>query len=156
MIQDLCLDNALINMYAKCGDVVTARKVFDSIGNKDVTTWTSMIVGYAIHGQKREALQVLLDMNTKREKGDWNSQSYAMKPNDVTFLWVLMACSHAGLVEEGKSHFRSISEDYGIEPIEAYFGCMMDLLCRSENLRGAYDFMEMPVPPNAVEIHGRE
>ncbi|KAL2341197.1 hypothetical protein Fmac_009137 [Flemingia macrophylla] len=151
MIRDLCLDNALINMYAKCGDVVTARKVFDSMRNKDVTTWTSMIVGYAVHGQAREALQLFSDMNPRGEKDDWNSQSYAMKPNDVTFLGVLMACSHAGLVEEGKSHFRSMSEDYGIEPREAHFGCMVDLLCRGGNLREAFDFiMEMPVPPNAV------
>ncbi|TKY73361.1 putative pentatricopeptide repeat-containing protein [Spatholobus suberectus] len=146
MNRDLCLDNALINMYAKCGDVVAARKVFDSMRNKDVTTWTSMIVGHALHGQAREALQLFSEMNTRRDKGD-----YVMIPNDVTFIGVLMACSHAGLVEEGKWHFRSMSEVYGIQPREAHFGCMVDLLCRGGHLRESYDFiMEMPVPPNAV------
>ncbi|XP_020211528.1 putative pentatricopeptide repeat-containing protein At1g74400 [Cajanus cajan] len=151
MDKDLCLENALINMYAKCGDVVTARKVFDGMRNKDVTTWTSMIVGHAVHGQAREALRLFSGMSTRMEGDDWNSRSCVMKPNDVTFVGVLMACSHAGLVEEGKWHFRSMSEVYGIEPREAHFGCMVDLLCRGGHLREAYDFiMEMPVPPNAV------
>ena len=146
MNRDLCLDNALINMYAKCGDVVRARKVFDGMRNKDVTTWTSMIVGHAVHGQAREALQLFLEMSARRDKDDC-----VMTPNDVTFIGVLMACSHAGLVEEGKLHFRSMSEVYGIQPREAHFGCMVDLLCRGGHLRDAYDFIiEMLVPPNAV------
>jgi len=136
---DLCLNNALINMYAKCGDIVNARKLFDNTRNKDVTTWTSMIVGHAVHGQAHEALQLFSEMK------------FIVSPNDVTFIGVLMACSHAGLVEEGKRHFRSMTEDYGIEPREPHFGCMVDLLCRSGHLREAYDFiMEMSVPPNAV------
>lgn len=144
--RDVCLDNALINMYAKCGDVVTARKVFDGMRNKDVTTWTSMIVGHAVHGQACEALQLFSEMSTSRDKGDC-----VMTPNDVTFIGVLMACSHAGLVEEGKWHFRSMSEVYGIEPREAHFGCMVDLLCRGGHLRDAYDFiMEMTMPPNVI------
>jgi len=144
--RDLCLDNALINMYAKCGDVVAARKVFDGMRNKDVTTWTSMIVGHAVHGQACEALQLFSEMSTSRDKGD-----SVMTPNDVTFIGVLMACSHAGLVEEGKWHFRSMSEVYGIEPREAHFGCMMDLLCRGGHLREAHDFiMKMAMPPNVI------
>ncbi|RZC16887.1 putative pentatricopeptide repeat-containing protein [Glycine soja] len=87
-----------------------------------------MIVGHAVHGQAREALQLFSEM---RDKDDC-----VLTPNDVTFIGVLMACSHAGMVEEGKLHFRSMSEVYGIEPREAHFGCMVDLLCR--------------VPPNAV------
>ncbi|KAK7309662.1 hypothetical protein RJT34_06575 [Clitoria ternatea] len=146
--RDLCLDNAIINMYAKCGDIVTARKLFDSMRNKDVRTWTCMIVGHALHGQAHEALQLFSEMNVKRDKENWNP---VITPNDVTFIGVLMACSHAGLVEEGKRHFTSMSEDYGIQPREPHFGCMVDLLCRGGHLRDAYDFiMEMPVPPHAV------
>jgi pentatricopeptide repeat protein len=148
---DLCLNNALINMYAKCGDIVNARKLFDSTSNKDVTTWTSMIVGHALHGQAHEALQLFSQMNTGRDKKNSSSSNFIVSPNDVTFIGVLMACSHAGLVEEGKCHFRSMTEVYGIQPREPHFGCMVDLLCRNGNLRDAYDFiMEMPVPPNAV------
>ncbi|XP_061372957.1 putative pentatricopeptide repeat-containing protein At1g74400 [Gastrolobium bilobum] len=148
---DLCLNNALINMYAKCGDIVTARKLFDSTRNKDVTTWTSMIVGHARHGQAHEALQLFSEMNIKRDKKSWSSCTYMIVPNDVTFIGVLMACSHAGLVEEGKRHFRSMTKDYGIQPREPHFGCMVDLLCRGGHLKEAYEFiMEMPVPPNMV------
>ncbi|BAT79630.1 hypothetical protein VIGAN_02254500 [Vigna angularis var. angularis] len=144
--RDLCLDNALINMYAKCGDVVTARKVFDGMKKKDITTWTSMIVGHAVHGQASDALQLFSEMSSGRDKGDC-----VMTPNDVTFIGVLMACSHAGLVEEGKWHFRSMSEVYGIEPKEAHFGCMVDLLCRGGHLRDAHDFiMEMTIPPSVI------
>lgn len=149
--RDLCLNNALINMYAKCGDIVTARRLFDSTGNKDVTTWTSMIVGHALHGQAHEALQLFSEMNTRKDKKNWNSCSHLITPNDVTFIGVLMACSHAGLVEEGKCHFRSMIEDCGIQPREPHFGCMVDLFCRAGHLRDAYDFiMDMPGPPNAV------
>ncbi|RYR45054.1 hypothetical protein Ahy_A08g041301 isoform A [Arachis hypogaea] len=138
---DLCLNNALINMYAKCGDITTARRLFDSTKIKDVTTWTSMIVGHALHGQAYEALELFSEMNT----------GFNIVPNDVTFIGVLMACSHAGLVEEGKQHFRSMTEDYGIRPREAHFGCMVDLLCRGGCLKDAYYFiMEMPVQSNAV------
>ncbi|KAK7304646.1 hypothetical protein VNO77_42531 [Canavalia gladiata] len=151
MNRDLCLNNALVNMYAKCGDIVTARKLFDSMRNKDVTTWTSMIVGHALHGQGHEALQLFSEMKVKRDKENCSSGSSIITPNDVTFIGVLMACSHAGLVEEGKRHFRSMTEDYGIQPREPHFGCLVDLLCRGGHLRDAYDFiMEMPVRPNAV------
>lgn len=151
MKTDLCLSNALINMYAKCGDIVNARKLFDSTRNKDVTTWTSMIVGHALHGQAYEALQLFSQMNTKRDMTKSSSSNFIVSPNDVTFIGVLMACSHAGLVEEGKRHFRSMTEEYGIQPREPHFGCMVDLLCRGGHLRDAYDFInEMPAYPNAV------
>lgn len=151
MKTDLCLSNALINMYAKCGDIVNARKLFGSTQNKDVTTWTSMIVGHALHGQAHEALQLFSQMNIKRDMTKSSSSNFIVSPNDVTFIGVLMACSHAGLVEEGKRHFRSMTEEYGIQPREPHFGCMVDLLCRGGYLRDAYDFiMKMPVDPNAV------
>lgn len=148
---DLCLNNALINMYAKCGDIMAARRLFDNTRNKDTTTWTSMIVGHALHGQAEEALKLFSEMKTKRNKKTQNSSCSLVVPNDVTFIGVLMACSHAGLVEEGKHLFKSMTEGYGIQPREAHFGCMVDLFCRAGHLRDAYDFiMEMPVPPNAV------
>ena len=149
--RDLCLDNALINMYTKCGDIKTARRLFDSTRNKDVTTWTSMIVGHALNGQAEEALQLFSEMDTRGDKKTNNTSSVLLLPNDVTFIGVLMACSHAGLVEEGKHHFKSMTEDYGIQPREPHYGCMVDLFCRAGHLRDAYYFiMEMPGRPNAV------
>ncbi|CAF2181975.1 unnamed protein product [Brassica napus] len=139
---DLTLRNSLLNMYVKAGDVEKARRVFDETVRKDVTTYTSMIVGYALNGQAQESLELFKKM--KR-------QDSSVSPNDVTFIGVLMACSHGGLVEEGKRHFRSMVEDYNLKPREAHFGCMVDLLCRSGRLKDAHEFIsQMPVKPNAV------
>nr|XP_023873795.1 putative pentatricopeptide repeat-containing protein At1g74400 [Quercus suber]XP_023873796.1 putative pentatricopeptide repeat-containing protein At1g74400 [Quercus suber] len=153
---DLSLNNSLINMYAKCGDIVAARRLFDSMKKKDVTTWTSMIVGHALHGQAEEALKLFSKMrginkNSRKHKGHGDCGSSLIVPNDVTFIGVLMACSHAGIVEEGKQHFKSMSEDYGLKPRESHFGCMVDLFCRAGLLNEAYEFiLEMPFKPNAV------
>ncbi|KAF7806213.1 putative pentatricopeptide repeat-containing protein [Senna tora] len=145
--RDLCLNNALIDMYAKCGDIMAARRLFDGTRDKNVTTWTSMIVGHALHGQAEEALKLFSQMTTKTE----NPSSCLVVPNDVTFIGVLMACSHAGLVEEGKHNFKSMTECYKIQPREHHFGCMVDLFCRAGLLEDAYNFIvEMPVPPNVV------
>ncbi|OVA12223.1 Pentatricopeptide repeat [Macleaya cordata] len=145
---DLCLNNALINMYAKCGDVRTARRIFDRVKVKDVTTWTSMIVGHAIHGQAEEALELFREMRT-----DDNSStgSKLIHPNEITFIGVLIACSHGGLVEEGFHHLESMTKRYTLKPRISHYGCMVDLLCRAGLLKEAYDFiMEMPISPNAV------
>lgn len=153
---DLSLNNSLINMYAKCGDIVSSRRLFDSMKKKDVTTWTSMIVGHALHGQAEEALKLFSKMrgineNSRKHKRHGDCGSSLIVPNDVTFIGVLMACSHAGIVEEGKQHFKSMSEDYGLKPRESHFGCMVDLFCRAGLLNEAYKFiLEMPFKPNAV------
>ncbi|XP_021820606.1 putative pentatricopeptide repeat-containing protein At1g74400 [Prunus avium] len=153
---DLRLSNALVNMYAKCGDIGTARRLFDSLQEKDVMTWTSMIVGHALHGQAEEALKLFGQMkevsnNTRKNKKNGSYGSSSIVPNDVTFIGVLMACSHAGLVEEGKWHFKSMCQEYGLKPREAHFGCMVDLLCRAGHLQEAYDFiLKTEVPSNAV------
>ncbi|KAB1216743.1 hypothetical protein CJ030_MR4G003867 [Morella rubra] len=153
---DLSLNNALINMYAKCGDIGTARRLFDRMNKKDVTTWTSMVVGHALHGQAEEALKLYSKMkgtnnNSSKSKRNSDSGSFLIVPNVVTFIGVLMACSHAGMVEEGKQHFKSMSEDYGLKPRESHFGCMVDLFCRAGHLKEAYDFIsEMPEKPTAV------
>ncbi|GFZ17581.1 tetratricopeptide repeat (TPR)-like superfamily protein [Actinidia rufa] len=129
--KDLCLNNAIINMYAKCGDIATARRLFDGIRQRDVTTWTSMIVGHALHGQAEEALRLFAAMKGENKskmvkKRSCDSRSGLISPNDVTFIGVF-----DGLV--------------------SHFGCMVDLLCRGGLLEEAYDLiMDMPVRPNAV------
>ncbi|KAE8736270.1 putative pentatricopeptide repeat-containing protein [Hibiscus syriacus] len=153
---DLSLNNAFINMYAKCGEVQTARKLFDSLGEKDVTTWTSMIVGHALHGQASEALELFGEMEEIKQKNSKNKEegncgSSIILPNDVTFIGVLMACSHGGMVEKGKEYYQSMIEDYGLKPRDLHFGCMVDLFCRAGLLKEAYHFItEMPGLDNAV------
>lgn len=141
--KDLSLYNCLLNMYTKCGDIETAKVLFDNIKRKDVTTWTSMITGYAIHGQAEQALALFTKMT--------DSKVTKIVPNDVTFIGVLMACSHVAKVDDGKRYFKSMIHDYGLKPRLSHFGCMVDLLCRAGCLQEAKDFiLEMPVKPNAV------
>ncbi|KAK9073262.1 hypothetical protein SSX86_007586 [Deinandra increscens subsp. villosa] len=138
--KDLSLYNSLLNMYTKCGDIETAKVLFDSIKKKDVTTWTSMITGYAIHGQAKEALALFTKMTDSK-----------IIPNDVTFVGVLMACSHVAMVDKGKRYFNSMMQDYGLKPRLSHFGCMVDLLCRAGCLQEAKGFiLNMPMKPNAV------
>ncbi|KAK6795438.1 hypothetical protein RDI58_008891 [Solanum bulbocastanum] len=167
--EDLSLMNALVNMYVKCGDIRKAMLVFDNIRVKDVRTWTSMIVGHALHGQAEEALRLfstLEEENKLRSSQSRGTRDQLLVPNDVMFIGVLMACSHAGMVEEGKRYFRRMVEEYGIKPRLSHFGCMVDLLCRLGLLKEAYRFiLAMPIQPNAViwrtllgasGVHGNE
>ncbi|XP_058082933.1 putative pentatricopeptide repeat-containing protein At1g74400 [Magnolia sinica] len=158
---DLYLKNALINMYAKCGDIKTARRLFDKANQRDVMTWTSMIVGHAVHGQAAEALKLFAEMKDKanaienNKNNDYHRYNDGMVdfviPNEVTFIGVLMACSHGGLVEEGLQHLESMSKDYHLKPRICHYGCMVDLFCRAGLVKEAYTFTRnMPMRPNAV------
>lgn len=139
---DVLLWNSVIDMYAKCGRMDLAHKVFQEVEQqrRDVSTWTAMIMGYATHGRAGEALGCYRGM---RESG--------VVPNQVTFVGVLTACVHGGLVEEGRRHWGSMVADYGIAPGLAHYGCMVDLLARAGRLEEARGVVEgMPVRPNAV------
>lgn len=167
--EDLSLMNALLNMYVKCGDIRKSELLFVNIRIKDVRTWTSMIVGHALHGQAEEALRLfsaLEEENKLRSSQSRGTKDQLLVPNDVMFIGVLMACSHAGMVEEGKRYFRCMIEEYGIKPRLSHFGCMVDLLSRRGLLKEAYSFiLAMPIQPNAViwrtllgasGVHGNE
>ncbi|KAL5719783.1 Pentatricopeptide repeat-containing protein [Ranunculus cassubicifolius] len=104
-------------MYCKCGRVGMARKVFNSMTKKNVKSWTAMISGYGMHGCAREALDVFYEM-----------QRVGVNPNYITFVSVLAACSHGGLVEEGRHWFQMMSRDFHIEPGVEHYACMVDLL----------------------------
>ena len=138
-----CLDKnvfvmtALVDMYAKCGAIRTARNLFDTMEERHVTTWNAMIDGYGTHGLGKDAVELFNDM----QKG-------TIKPNDITFLCVISACSHSGLVQEGLRFFSSMKEDYGLEPAMDHYGAMVDLLGRAGQLNKAWDFIQdMPVEP---------
>uniref|UniRef100_A0A5K1ASM3 DYW domain-containing protein n=1 Tax=Nymphaea colorata TaxID=210225 RepID=A0A5K1ASM3_9MAGN len=137
---DVVLGTSLVDMYSKCGGLAEALKVFNNMPEKDALAWSSMIGGLAIHGLGERALEIFAQM--KRSN---------LRPNCVTFTSVLFACSHSGLLEEGKFHFDSMSRKYGIAPQIEHYGCMVDLLCRAGQTQEAYDFiMSMPIKPNEV------
>lgn len=132
--------NCLIDMYSKCGDVDTARHVFDSMSQKSAISWTSMMIGYGMHGRGSEALDIFDKM---RKAG--------FVPDDITFLVVLYACSHCGMVDQGLSYFDSMSADYGLTPRAEHYACAIDLLARSGRLDKAWRTVkDMPMEPTAV------
>ncbi|PPD92999.1 hypothetical protein GOBAR_DD10031 [Gossypium barbadense] len=136
---ELCqsLVTALIDMYAKCGQIEKSRELFMLIEEKDVVSWNVMISGYAMHGDAKSALQIFQQMEESKAK-----------PNDLTFLSLLNSCAHAGLVEEGKFLF-SRMEHYSIKPNLKHYACMTDLLGRSGNLQEAEALvMSLPISPD--------
>ncbi|TXG47647.1 hypothetical protein EZV62_026941 [Acer yangbiense] len=132
--------NAIIDMHAKCGALVLARLLFDMIPKKDIYSWTVMIAGYGMHGFGSEAIATFNDM---RHEG--------IEPDEVSFISVLSACTHSGLVDEGLRFFNIMRYECKIEPKLEHYVCMVDLLSRSGNLSKAYRFIEMmPIAPNAT------
>ncbi|XP_010540979.1 PREDICTED: pentatricopeptide repeat-containing protein At1g77170 [Tarenaya hassleriana] len=137
---DIMMMNSLVDMYGKCGRMDLAEKVFAKMPVRNVRTWTSMIMGYATHGRTEEAFE---RFNQMRESG--------IRPNHVTFIAILTACVHGGLVEEGKTYFRMMKEEFGREPGLPHYGCMVDLLGRAGRLKEAREMVEgMPMDPNVV------
>lgn len=138
-VSDVGVGNALVYMYAKCGSISDARHVFDQMAHRDVISWTTLIRGYAQYGSGKDALELFKQM--KRE---------GVQPDELTFVGVLSACSHAGLVDEGRHYFASLSRDYGLEPTIEHYGCMVDLLGRAGHLDEAEDVIKnMPLKAGA-------
>ncbi|CAM6096132.1 unnamed protein product [Calypogeia fissa] len=137
---DLRVGNSLVHMYAKSGSITEAALVFDRMEKRDVFTWTKMIGGLAQHGRGHEALELFRKMEADR-----------VKPNGTTFVAVLSACCHAGLLDEGRRLFSSMSRDYGIKPTVEHYTCMVDLLGRAGQLEEAKLIIsEMPVEPDGI------
>ncbi|KAK9099884.1 hypothetical protein Scep_023314 [Stephania cephalantha] len=133
------LETSILNMYAKCGSIVYARRCFDRMAVKDVVAWSSMIEGYGTHGLGYEALKLFSQMQRER-----------VRPNRVTFLNLLSACCHSGLVSEGCMVFSHMSSRFGIEPDVNLYTCMVDLLGRSGELRKALEIIKsMTVQPDS-------
>ncbi|XVF43188.1 hypothetical protein PTKIN_Ptkin02bG0020400 [Pterospermum kingtungense] len=135
---NLYIDTALTDMYAKCGDLLTAQRVFDTMSEKSVVSWSVMIAGYGAHGMVNAAISLF---NQMVESG--------VRPNQVTFMNILSACSHAGSIEDGKHYFNSM-KDFGVEPNSEHYACMVDLLSRGGDLNEAYRIINsMPFPADA-------
>ncbi|XP_057829289.2 pentatricopeptide repeat-containing protein At1g11290, chloroplastic [Cryptomeria japonica] len=135
---DVFVETGLIDMYGKCGSIDIARHLFDRLSSKDVVSWSAMIAVCGIHGHGKDALDVFTRM-----------QQMSIQPNHATFVSVLSACSHAGLVDEGWHHFNSMSRDYHITPQAEHYACMVDLLGRAGSLEEAEDFiLKMPIEPD--------
>ncbi|AES75854.1 pentatricopeptide (PPR) repeat protein [Medicago truncatula] len=132
---------SLIDMYAKCGEIDSASSVFhEHKVKRKVWPWNAMIGGFAMHGKPEEAISLFEQMKVER-----------VSPNKVTFIALLNACSHGYMIKEGKSYFELMSSDYGINPEIEHYGCMVDLLSRSELLKEAEEMiLSMPMAPDVA------
>ncbi|GMH19626.1 hypothetical protein Nepgr_021467 [Nepenthes gracilis] len=135
---NLSLENALLDMYAKCNCLTEARELFDGMQSRDVVSWTSMISAYGMSGHGSDAVSLFSKM---RDKG--------LVPDSIAFVAVISACSHTGLLEEGRHYYRLMTEEYKIVPRIEHYSCMVDLLGRAGKVDEAFTFiMQMPVAPN--------
>ncbi|KAL5720965.1 hypothetical protein ACHQM5_013582 [Ranunculus cassubicifolius] len=133
----IAMDSATVDMYAKCGAIKQARILFDNMPERNIISWNTMITGYAKHGRSEEVLHLYEQM-----------QEEGFHPNEVTFLSVLSACSHTGLIEVGLKFFISMLEDPTVEAKAEHYTCMVDLLGRAGRLEDAREVIEtMPVKP---------
>ncbi|KAB2057073.1 hypothetical protein ES319_A11G145700v1 [Gossypium barbadense] len=140
IVIDDVLGSALIDMYAKCGSIEKAVQVFNRISKPNTITWSAIIGGLAIHGRAKDALDYFSRM--ERE---------GVTPSGVVYIGILTACSHAGLVEEGRLCFNHIVNEVDFEPRLEHYGCMVDLLGRAGLLKEAEEFiLNMPIKPDDV------
>ncbi|XP_024534805.1 pentatricopeptide repeat-containing protein At3g09040, mitochondrial-like [Selaginella moellendorffii] len=138
---DVLLGNAVLNLYSKCGSLDAAYAVFLQLRREDVITWNAMVGAYARHGHAERALTLFRVMQ----------MGSGTMPNSITFVSVLSACSHAGLLEEAHSSFVSMRSDYGIAPAAKHYVCMVDLLGRAGKFEEMVRFVgSSPVEGDAV------
>ncbi|KAI4312415.1 hypothetical protein MLD38_037225 [Melastoma candidum] len=140
LIENLHASNSLLDLYAKSGCVCEARKVFNEMSVRNVVSWMCLIAGLAVNGIGFEALELFKEM--ERE---------GLVPSQITFVGVLCACSHCGIVDQGFEYFRRMQEEFGIVPLIEHHGCMVDLLSRAGLVQRAFNYIKsMKMRPNAV------
>eukprot|EP01018_Ginkgo_biloba_P024045 Gb_25029 [translate_table: standard] len=137
---DVYVGSALVDMYAKCGSIENACNVFYKMPARNIVSWNAMIVGYAMHGYGKNALQLFGQM-----------QHSGTNPDHVTFIAVLSACCHAGLVDDGWQYFDCMTKYYHITPVMEHYCCMVDLLGRAGRLDEVQAFIHnIPIKPSAA------
>ncbi|PHT87423.1 putative pentatricopeptide repeat-containing protein [Capsicum annuum] len=135
---NLSLENALVDMYARCGCLTEARKMFEGMKFRDVVSWTSLISAYGKSGQGRDGVALFSQM---LESG--------LQPDSIAFVSILSACSHAGLLLEGESYYKLMTDKYNIVPRLEHYACMVDLKGRSGRINEAFNFIkQMPLEAN--------
>ena len=137
---DLFVGNSLIVLYSKCGDIVGAQNLFDDLPERNLVSWNSLIAGYAQNGLGRAAISVFGAM-----------EAASVPPDEITYVGILTACSHSGMLEEGRRFFRQLIEDRSMVPKVEHFVCMVGLLCRTGNIaEGERFIMNMHLESNVA------
>lgn len=139
-LSEVVVGTALVGMYNKCGSIERASKAFVEMYTRTLISWTSMITGFANHGWSQQALQLFEDMLVA-----------GVRPNQITFVGVLSACSYGGMVPEALSYFEMMQKDYKIKPVMDHFVCLIDMFVRLGRIEEAFDFIkQMDSEPNEV------
>lgn len=134
------INNAVMDMYAKCGCMREAQLVFNNMNSNDVASWNIMILGYGTRGFGNEALDMFYGMCRTQ-----------LKPDEITFVGVLSACSHAGLIKQGREFLGQMQPEYGIVPTIEHYTCVIDMLGRAGLLEEAYELLStMSIQSNPV------
>lgn len=137
--------NGLVNMYAKCGDINNAYRAFNDVLIKDLVLWNTMLFAFGLHGSSSKALHIFKEMVSSN-----------MKPDKVTFIGLLMTCSHLGLIEAGLSFFESMTSHYGLSPDIDHVACVVDMLGRGGRLGKAKEFANKYIEANNVKFSSLE
>ncbi|KAL5542363.1 hypothetical protein UlMin_010073 [Ulmus minor] len=132
--------NAMVTMYARCGNMDSAMLEFSFMPSRDVISWNSIICGFAHHGNAEKALKIFRQM-----------RSEAVDPNHITFVGVLSACSHAGFVDLGRYLFDIMRQEYSLQPTNEHYTCLVDLLGRSGLIDEAMSFLDQ-MQANGIEV----
>ncbi|KAK1388750.1 Pentatricopeptide repeat-containing protein [Heracleum sosnowskyi] len=131
---------AIVDMYCKSGSIDMATEVFEASPVKSLSCWNSMIFGLAVNGCEEKAIELFSRLLSSN-----------LKPDDVSFIGVLTACNHSGMVDKAKYYFSLMRESYEIEPSIKHYGCMVDILARAEFIKEAGELIEcMPMSPDAI------
>lgn len=137
---ELLVNNCLLNMYCKCGSLDIAVQVFERMSRRDLNSWNVMILGFAMHGEVEAAFRCFNQMVNER-----------VMPDSITFVGILSACNHRGLVDEGRRYFDKMVSEYKIRPVLEHYGCLVDLLARAGHIDKALDVVSnMPMKPDAA------
>ncbi|KAK9683771.1 hypothetical protein RND81_10G163400 [Saponaria officinalis] len=128
--RQIFVGSALIDMYSKCGVMEDARKLFSEMPEKNIVSWNSMITGLAQNGFTNEALLLFHQM-----------EKYDVSPSSVTFVGILLACCHAGMVHQGRHYYQQMTSHYGISPTVEHCTCMVILLGRAGYVDEAEEFL---------------
>ncbi|KAM6548273.1 hypothetical protein CsatB_019949 [Cannabis sativa] len=140
LVSFMTVSNAIVTLYGKCGSIEDAHKLFNEMKVRDEVSWTALVTGYAQFGKANETIDLFEKM-----------LFHGFKPDGVTFIGVLSACSRAGLVDKGLQYFESMVKEHVITPISDHYTCMIDLLSRAGRLEEAKNFINtMPHKPDAI------
>ncbi|CAI0628697.1 unnamed protein product [Linum tenue] len=133
------ISSSLVDMYAKCGHIRTAGWIFGGIKGRDMVSWTAMIMGCALHGYAEDAISLFEQMKLE-----------GIRPNHVAITAILTACSHAGMIDEGRRYFDRMTEEYGIRPGLEHYAAMADLYSRKGKLNDAYQLISTMTTPTGT------